>query len=325
MVQFSWIQTPFNILRAAHAELIVADLGRSEEFYVDTLGFVVTEREPGRIYLRGYEERLHHCLVIREGPVPCLGHLSFRVSSEEDLDRLEHHFRSRNIPVQWVGDVEPGQGRALRLQDPLGFPVEFFYQMDHVERLLQRYDLYRGADVMRLDHFNLQVPDVEKGFEYYRNLGFRCSEYVSTDPPEEKVVAAWMFRKPSVHDVALISGKGPRLHHIGFWVSDTFSVFRAADILAAAGKVKAMERGPARHGISNAFFLYLRDPDGHRIEMYTSEYYVGDPDFEPIRWSVADEQRATFWGQPVPPSWREEASPVAAYSGGTVPLTERVG
>jgi catechol 2,3-dioxygenase len=324
MPRFSWIQTPFNILRAAHAELMVTDLAQAEEFYVGTLGFVVTEQVAGCLYLRGYEERLHHCLVIRQGTTPCLGHLSFRVASEEDLDRLAHHFGTAGIATHWTTDAEPGQGRALRLQDPLGFPVEFFFAMDQVERLLQRFDLYRGAEVMRLDHFNLQVPNVASAFEYYRSLGFRCSEYVSTDPPDERIVAAWMFRKPSVHDVALTGGRGPRLHHIGFWVSETGSVFRACDILAARGKVKAMERGPARHGISNAFFLYLRDPDGHRIELYTSEYYVGDPDFEPIRWSVADEQRATFWGQPVPASWHEEASLVASYSGGTVPLAEKV-
>ncbi len=325
MFDFSQIPVPFNILRAAHAELFVTDLPRSEDFYVGTLGFVVSYREPKCLYLRGYEERLHHCLVLREGPVPALGHIAFRVASEEDLDRLAHHFKDLGLPIIWADGVEAAQGRSLRLQDPLGFPVEFFFQMDHVERLLQRFDLYRGAEVMRLDHFNLQVPNVPHAFEYYRSLGFRCSEYVSTDPPEEKMVAVWMFRKPSPHDIALTGGRGPRLHHIGFWVADPYNVFRACDILAAAGRVSALERGPARHGITNAFFLYLRDPDGHRIELYTSDYSAGDPDFEPIRWSVSNEQRATFWGQPVPRSWHEEASLVASYSGGTVPLTEKVG
>ena len=54
-----------------------------------------------------------------------------------------------------------------------------------------------------------------------------------------------------------------------------------------------MERGPGRHGISNAFFLYIRDPDGHRIELFTSDYLTVDPDLEPLRWSLTDPQRQT--------------------------------
>ena len=73
-----------------------------------------------------------------------------------------------------------------------------------------------------------------------------------------------------------------------------------------------MERGPGRHGISNAFFLYIRDPDGHRIELFTSDYLTVDPDLEPIRWSLTDPQRQTLWGQPAPKSWFEEGSAFAA-------------
>ena len=29
-----------------------------------------------------------------------------------------------------------------------------------------------------------------------------------------------------------------------------------------------IERGPGRHGVSNAFYLYLRDPDGHRVRVF---------------------------------------------------------
>ena len=69
-----------------------------------------------------------------------------------------------------------------------------------------------------------------------------------------------------------------------------------------------MERGPGRHGISNAFFLYIRDPDGHRIELFTSDYLTVDPDLEPLRWSLTDPQRQTLWGHPAPKSWFEEGS-----------------
>jgi catechol 2,3-dioxygenase len=69
-----------------------------------------------------------------------------------------------------------------------------------------------------------------------------------------------------------------------------------------------VERGPGRHGISNAFFLYVRDPDGHRVELFSSDYLTVDPDHAPIRWSLTDPQRQTLWGQPAPASWFKEGS-----------------
>lgn len=320
---FSYDRPGFDIVRCAHAEYVVTDLERSRRFYVDLLGLVVTEEHTDALYLRGYEERLHHSLVLRRGEAPYIGHISFRVASGRDLDALEEYFSSSGCEPQRVKDVEAGQGEALRVLDPLGFPVEFFVDMDHAPSLLQRFDLHRGAEVMRLDHFNLHVPDCRAAFDHYKSLGFRCSEYTSTDPPDERLWAAWMYRKPNVHDVALMNGRGPRLHHTGWWVTDAVSVLRACDRLAAAGYAHAIERGPGRHGLSNAFFLYLRDPDGHRVELYTGDYYTGDPDHEPIRWSVNDPRRGTFWGHAAPVSWFEESSVVSDYRGGTVPLTEQ--
>lgn len=324
MLDTNWERPDFNIIRAAHAEYVVTDLARARAFYVELLGFVVTDDTDDALYLRGYEESVHHSLVLRAGEAAVIGHISFRVEQEEDLDLLARHFDERGLQADWVKDEEPGQGRALRVQDPLGFPVEFFCEMDRVERLMQRYDLHRGAEVMRLDHFNLHVWDVQAAYDHYKSLGFRCSEYTATDEPDDRLWAAWMHRKPNVHDIALMNGDGPRLHHLGFWVSDQNSVLRTCDLMAASGHVDAIERGPGRHGLSNAFFLYLRDPDGHRIELYTSDYFTGDPDCDVIRWSVNDPRRGTFWGHAAPPSWFEESSPVADYAGGTMEVREQL-
>ena len=125
-----------------------------------------------------------------------------------------------------------------------------------------------------------------QAFAFWRELGFRCSEYISTDGSRRALTGAWLLRKPAVHDVALTAGKGPRLHHFAFWVAEPAGVLRACDQLAAAEQSHVIERGPGRHGVSNAFFVYLRDPDGHRIELYSCDYYTGDPQHEPLRWSV---------------------------------------
>ncbi len=312
------VRLDFDILRAAHAEYVVTDLDAARHFYVDLLGFVLTEATSDALYLRGYEERVHHSLVLRRGDTPHVSHIAFRVCTPGCLDALERRFGELGLPAQRVKAPEAGLDEALRVQDPLGFCVEFFCDIAAVESLMRRFDLHRGAHMMRLDHFNLHVPDVQEGFEHYRSLGFRLSEY--TVAADEQLWAAWLYRKPNVHDVALTNGDGPRLHHLGFWVQDTAAVLRTCDILAAAHRAGAIERGPGRHGVSNAFFLYLRDPDGHRIELYTGDYYTGDPDLQPLRWTVDDPRRGTFWGHAAPASWFEESSAVADLQGRLVPV-----
>jgi catechol 2,3-dioxygenase len=306
---------PFDILRAAHVELLVSDLEASLAFYEGLLGLLVTERTPDAVYLRGWEEHLHHSLVLRRADQPAVDHLAFRVAETADLERLQREFEARGCPTRWVDTGETGQGRALRAQDPFGFPLEFFHEMDSVESYLQRFDQQRGAPVMRFDHVNLHVSDPEGAFAFWQELGFAVSEYIATDGADERITGAWLRRKPTVHDVALTTGTGPRLHHVGMWVSEPMGVLRACDQFAAAGHVGAIERGPGRHGVSNAFFVYLRDPDGHRIELYTCDYYTGDPDLPPKRWSVNDPSCRSFWGTRAPDSWYEESSAVLNLDG----------
>jgi len=310
-------QLPFTVLKTGHVELRVTDLERARAFYVDLLGFVETERDGSCLYLRGLEEWEHHSLVLRQAPSPGLGHIAYRVAGEEDLEELARLARDRGLPARRVGPGEErGQGRALRIQDPLGFPVEFYHEVERVERWLQRFHLYRGAQVMRIDHVNLHTPDVQAGQDWYMGaLGFMVSEYTETEDQPPRLWATWLHRKQNVHDVALMTGPGPRLHHVGFWLPEPACVLRAADILAAAGFESAIERGPGRHGISNAMFLYLRDPDGNRIELYTSDYLIPDPDFEPIRWTLNDPKRQTYWGHAAPKSWFDEASLVETFDG----------
>lgn len=285
------------------------DLQLSKKFYVDTLGFVVTESDRYHLYLRGLEDRSHHCLMLTKSVSPGVGHFAFRVRSEDGLESIERLIRAGGGYVRWVeAGEERGQGKALMVQDRFGFPVEFYSEMNGEDWMLQKFQNYRGAKVMRLDHFNIMLPDVVAAYEWYVNsLGFGCTELTETEGAKPHLWAAWLRRKHTCHDIALTTGRGPRVHHAGFTVSDRSSIMDAADLLASTGHLKSMERGPGRHGVSNAFFLYLRDPDGNRIELFTGDYISADPDWVPIKWKLNDPQRQTFWGAPTPESWFNEA------------------
>jgi catechol 2,3-dioxygenase len=315
-----------NVIRAAHVELKVTDLPRSRAFYVDLLGLNVSYEDAEILCLRGIEERNHHSLVLRQAERPAVTHIGFRMAGEEDVEQAAALAASAGLRHRWVeaGD-EPGQGRALRMHDPMGIPVEFYAEMAWEPSLLQKFHLHRGPGLQRLDHFNCGVPDVQQAFDWYTGTyGFRCSEYTDTDDGDDsRLWAAWLFRKPNVHDLALMNARGPRLHHFAYWVENALSLIKACDILAAAGYGSAIERGPGRHGLSNAMFLYLRDPDGHRVELYTGDYLTADPDLAPIRWSVHDKQRQTFWGYAAPASWFEELSTFEdVLTGEPVPMSD---
>jgi catechol 2,3-dioxygenase len=300
---------PFNIVRASHAELGVRDLAASRAFYVDCLGFLASTETSDTLHLRAVEERNHHSLVLTKATEPTVRALAFKVASDEDLDKAEHWFKRRNYPVSFP-DI-PHQGRTLRTADPFGMPLDFYFKMDQSERMLQKYAAYKGARIQRIDHLNCFTPDVQASYDFYGDLGFRLTEYTETEGADPKLWAVWMHRKGNVHDLAFTNGAGPRLHHVGVWTPSASDIIHICDVMATCGYLPNMERGPGRHGISNAFFLYVRDPDGHRIELFTSDYLTVDPDLEPIRWTLTDPQRQTLWGQPAPKSWFEEGSTFA--------------
>ena len=56
---------PFNVTRASHCVLTVKDLSVSRTFYVDLLGFIVSDEDRSTIYLRGVAEACHHSLVLK--------------------------------------------------------------------------------------------------------------------------------------------------------------------------------------------------------------------------------------------------------------------
>ena len=298
---------PFNIVRASHVELGVSDLAKSRAFYVDCLGYIVSDEDKDALYLRGVEERNHHSVVLRKSDTIAALGIGFKVGSEEDLDKAAAWLEQRKLKVTWPN--LPFQGRTLRFHDPVGMPVDLYFRMDRVASMLQTYAAYQGARIQRIDHINCFTPDVQASYDFYTELGFRLTETTETEGADPKLWAVWMQRRGSTHDLAFTNGKGPRLHHIGVWNSNALDILHTCDVMATSGYLANMERGPGRHGIANAFFLYVRDPDNHRVELFTSDYLTVDTDHEPIRWTLDHPQRQTLWGHPAPKSWFEEGSP----------------
>jgi catechol 2,3-dioxygenase len=280
------------ILRLGHAELFVRDLAEARNFYIEVLGFVEAAADRHHLFLRGCEELETHTLTLTAAAGPGLGHLSFRVSDTDDLSLQERvceslGLKSRRIPA----GTERNQGEALRVIAPGGVPVEFYHDFDLVDyydadgspRLPMRHsDMLRGVPPTRIDHANLRFNDLQPVIQYWVDeLGFSMSELLEDD--DGSLMTVWVRRKPTTHDLALGRAAAGGLHHIAFLVEDGSRVVRAADLVADAGYRELIDFGPGRHGITNAFFLYLRDPSGNRIEIYANDYWK-DLDRPPLRW-----------------------------------------
>jgi catechol 2,3-dioxygenase len=296
---------PFNITRASHVDLLVADLERSLRFYEEVVGLAITERDDVTAYLRGMEESCHHSLILRVSPdMSRCARIGFRVFTDHDLDGLAAYLGGQGLAPKWA-EVSH-QGRTLRAADPTGVPLEFCARMPVQPRLLTRFHSYRGGGALRLDHFQLHVPDVRGVCGFYTGLGFRVSEYVTR--ADTLLIAVFLQRKGNPHDVVLFDGPGPRFHHVAFTTPDVYRLALACDIAGELGYGAQVERGPGRHGPGHALFAYMRDPDGHRVELFTTHYQTLDIDDEPVRWDASDPGFGMPWGLPAQRSWHVEAS-----------------
>ena len=293
----------FSITRASHVVHRVRDLAASRAFYVDLLGLAVSDETASTIWLRGMEEGCHHSLVLKSGEPGC-ERVGMRVLTEEDLKLAHQHFKAAGLPVAWADIAH--QGRTLHTADPAGTPLEFCATMETRERLFHHVEAYRGAAAQRLDHFQILTPKVQESLNFYMAMGFRLSEYV-VHQGGEKLMMVFLQRKGNPHDIVFADSPGPRIHHVAYTVPDTQYLLTTADLFVRAGFAGQVEFGPARHFSPGlARFLYLRDPDGHRVELFPSHYQTIDIEDEPMRWEVPNFQIGG-WQNP-PQRWFDEAT-----------------
>ena len=67
-------------------------------------------------------------------------------------------------------------------------------------------------------------------------------------------------------------------------------VVRALDCAGNLGFGDSLEHGPGRHGHGHSYYVYLRDPDGHRLELLLPAVQIIDIDDEPMRYDVKPRQ-----------------------------------
>jgi catechol 2,3-dioxygenase len=298
---------PFRITRLSHVCITVRDLDKSCEFYEKLAGMVVSQRDNGAAYLRGIEETCHHSLVLRRSPegASCDA-IGFRVFQDRDLDLAKAYFDALGETSEWSS--RSGQERTLSVRHSSGIQFELVARMATMPRLYDDYEAHKGAKAQRLNHIQVVVPDVGSASDKFLDMGFRASEMIVQTETNQRLTM-FLHRKNDPHDLVIASGAGPRVHHYAYVTSDMQAMIRACDIAGRMGIGQDVERGPGRHGPGSGFFVYFRDPDGHRLELILPPIQYMDVEEKTRVWNSVDKHMIVPWGGAAPKRWLEEATP----------------
>lgn len=308
-----------DVAHLGHFEIFTPKLVESLAFFTDVFGMTETNREGQSVYLRAYGDYDHCTLKLTEAKQAGLGHVGWRAVSPQALERRVQALSAQGYGKGWIdGDI--GHGAAFQFTDPDGHAMELYYESqkykagpDQRSRLFNQPQKQSGRGVAprRIDHVNLMCSDITPNRLFLQeHLGFQLHEMLQ---PEVGGVeeAAWLSVTNLTHDIAYVrdfTGNHGRLHHIAYWLDTREEVLRAADILTEHDVF--IEAGPARHNVSQAFYLYLYEPGGNRVEVYSGGYLAFAPDWEPIIWRRAERGRGVYWGGTLPESFKTYGTPV---------------
>jgi catechol 2,3-dioxygenase len=299
-----------EIAKLGHVALVTEDLEKSLWFFKEVIGLEETREVYGTHYLRAWGDFEHHSLSIKAGEKSYIDHIGWKAKRREDVGNFALLLEDAGTDVRWINDGEEvGQGEAIRFELPSGHRFEIYYDMEKPaaeegRKSVLKNQVYKswakGVSPRRIDHVNLQTSMDNKLIVSYltETLGFNLREYFVN--PDDEQVASWMSVTNLVHDVAMMTTKnsiGPNeMHHIAYWLDNSQDLLRAADILCEneVGFV-----GPGKHGISQAMYIYVKDPgSGLRVEIFTNSYLIFEPDWEPIKWTYDEyiKHGSTYWG-----------------------------
>lgn len=287
-----------GILRLSHAEIRVPDLELGIAYYAEVIGLVLTDTEPGRAYLKGWDEHQHHSIVLTEAPTYGLNCLGFKVSELAELERLAAKVEDAGVAIERhePGALMLGSGHVVSFRGPSGHTIHLEQGQAQVGNGLTLInpppapDGLVGMHPPRIDHIFLLCEDVDGVTAFFQDvLEFRLTEQIVSDDGHQ--LCTFLERTHTPHDIAFLTGVDGGFHHVAFWVDEWNDLRHAADICAYHGV--EIDAGPTRHGATRGCGLYFFDPAGNRNEVFTGGYHF-DPDDEATTWTEAEMGRAVF-------------------------------
>lgn len=146
-------RTPPPPRRIGHVVLGTPKFRQAADFYVDTLGFKISDRMFGGMLTFMRVESDHHNLLIQPGPTSYLNHYAVEVDDIDAVGQFGTSIlnESPDAHVVGIGRHNLGSNVFWYLKDPAGNMFEFFSDMDQIvddelwDRVHRRDD-WDGAD-----------------------------------------------------------------------------------------------------------------------------------------------------------------------------------
>lgn len=298
------------VLRLGHVQIRVMNIDEAVDHYTRVVGMTVTTREPGgNVYLKCWDEWDKYSLILEPSDSAGLNHLAFKVATDSDLDELSSKITDRGIEVE---PLSTGSllacGRAIAFHMPSGHRVVLFADKDCAGTEVGDLnpdpwpDSIHGIGVHWLDHLALVcefdpargVNTVAANAAFLREvLDFKLTEQCTGGPDGSMMLAAFLTRSNTPHDIAFVPGPTSGLHHIAFYLEDWNSVLKAADIVAKTGKQPSLT--PNRHGMTRGTTFYMFDPSGNRNETFAGLGYLATQDRPVVTWTEDQLDRGLFF------------------------------
>jgi 2,3-dihydroxy-p-cumate/2,3-dihydroxybenzoate 3,4-dioxygenase len=121
-----------QIVRLGHVVMNVLDYPSAHRFWVDQLGFEISDHVPGKIaFLRCWPNPLHHSLALLTGPTDGLNHFNFMVTDIDDIGRAMNRMKANDVPIVFgPGRHLPSGSIFLYMLDPDGMSTEYSFGME---------------------------------------------------------------------------------------------------------------------------------------------------------------------------------------------------
>jgi catechol 2,3-dioxygenase len=177
----------FDLAHLGHVELYTPRLDESVAFFVNVMGLTETTRQGDSVYLRGWDDYEHHTLKLTAHDKPGVGHIAWRTTSPQALERRARAIEAAGYGLRWT-DGDLGHGRTYQFNNPGGHLMEIYYETewytppDELKPALKNQAMQfpaRGANLRRLDHVNIMVPDPAKDRTFFADvLGAKLTEQI---------------------------------------------------------------------------------------------------------------------------------------------------
>lgn len=127
--------TVARIARLGHVVLNVKNYANAHRFWIEDLGFAISDHVPGRIaFLRAWPNTLHHTFALLEGEEDGLNHFNFMVTDIDDVGKAMNRMKKANVPIVFgPGRHLPSTSIFIYYLDPDGMTVEYSFGMELIE------------------------------------------------------------------------------------------------------------------------------------------------------------------------------------------------